>query len=169
VTSDAETGDRARERYSDAPMPLRDYAGLTALFNVAMVGGLALAERSGRRIPERVSAGDLVLIGVATHKLSRLITKDRVTSFVRAPFTRYEEPAGHGELEEHARGTGMRRAVGQLLTCPYCVSQWVAGGLTLGLVAARRPTRLAAALFAAVTISDALQLAWKAAETRATP
>ncbi len=94
-----------------------------------MVGGLALAERSGRRIPERVGVGDLVLMGVATHKLSRLITKDRVTSFARAPFTRYEEPAGHGEIEEHARGTGMRRAVGQLLTCPYCISQWVAGGL----------------------------------------
>lgn len=169
MTSDAETRDRAQERYADAPMPLRDYAGLTALFNLAMVGGLALAERSGRRIPERVSAADLALIGVATHKLSRLITKDRVTSFARAPFTRYEEPAGHGELEEHARGTGMRRAVGQLLTCPYCISQWVAGGFAIGLVAAPRPTRLAAALFAAVAISDGLQLAWTAAETRATP
>ena len=169
MTSDAETRDRAQGRYTDAPMPLRDYAGLTALFNLAMVGGLALAERSGRRIPERVSAADLALIGVATHKLSRLITKDRVTSFARAPFTRYEEPAGHGELEEHARGTGMRRAVGQLLTCPYCISQWVAGGFAIGLVAAPRPTRLAAALFAAVAISDGLQLAWNAAETRATP
>ena len=169
MTSDAETRDRTQERYSDAPMPLRDYAALVALFNVATVGGLALAERSGRRIPERVGVGDLVLMGVATHKLSRLITKDRVTSFARAPFTRYEEPAGHGEIEEHARGTGMRRAVGQLLTCPYCISQWVAGGFTVGLVAAPRPTRLAAALFAAVAISDVLQLAWKAAETRAAP
>jgi hypothetical protein len=169
VTPDAETRDRAPERYADVPMPLRDYAGLTALFNVALIGGLALAERSGRRIPERVSPGDLALLGVATHKLSRLITKDRVTAFARAPFTRYEKPAGHGELEEHARGTGMRRAIGQLLTCPYCISQWVAGGLTVGLVAAPRATRLAAALFAAVTISDALQLAWKAAEARATP
>ena len=169
MTSEAETRDRAQERYSDAPMPLRDYAGLVALFNVAMVGGLALAERSGRSIPERVGVGDLVLMGVATHKLSRLITKDRVTSFARAPFTRYEEPAGHGEIEEHARGTGMRRAVGQLLTCPYCISQWVAGGFTVGLVAAPRPTRLAAALFAAIAISDGLQLAWKAAETRAAP
>lgn len=38
----------------------------------------------------------------------------------------------------------MRRAVGQLLTCPYCIGQWVAGGFTLGLVAAPRPTLLAA-------------------------
>ncbi|HEX2507378.1 MAG TPA: DUF1360 domain-containing protein [Miltoncostaeaceae bacterium] len=165
----AETRDRRQERYADVPIPLRDYAGLAALFNVAMVGGLALAERSGRRIPERVSAADIALLGVATHKVSRLITKDRVTAFVRAPFTRYEEPAGHGELEEHARGTGARRAVGQLLSCPYCISQWVAGGFFLGLVAAPRPTRLAAAMFTAVFVSDGLQLAWKAAESRATP
>jgi hypothetical protein len=167
VDARAETRDRAETQYADAPVPLRDYAGLTAAFNVAMIAGLAVAERSGRRIPERVGAGDILLVGVATHKLSRLITKDRVTSFLRAPFARYEEPAGHGELEEHARGTGMRRAVGQLITCPYCIGQWVAGGFTLGLVAAPRPTRLAAAMFAALAISDALQLAYKAADKRA--
>lgn len=161
-----ETRDRDETRYADAPMPLRDYAGLTAAFNVAMIGGLALAERSGRRIPDRVSVGDILLVGVATQRLSRVITKDRVTSFARAPFTRYEEPGGHGEIEEHARGTGMRRAVGQLLTCPYCIGQWVAGGLTLGLVVAPRPTRLAAAMFTAIAIADTLQLAYKAAEKR---
>jgi hypothetical protein len=161
-----ETRDRDETHYADAPVPLRVYAGLTAAFNVAMIGGLALAERSGRRIPERVSAGDILLLGVATQRLSRVITKDRVTSFARAPFTRYEEPGGHGEIEEHARGTGMRRAVGQLLTCPYCIGQWVAGGFTLGLVAAPRPTRLAAAMFTAVAIADTLQLAYKAAEKR---
>jgi hypothetical protein len=166
VDARAETRDRAETQYADAPLPLRDYAGLTAAFNLAIIGGLALAERSGRRIPDRVGAGDILLVGVATHKLSRLIAKDRVTSFMRAPFARYEEPAGHGELEEHARGTGMRRAVGQLIICPFCIGQWVAGGFILGLVAAPRPTRLAAALFAAVAISDGLQLAYKAADKR---
>ena len=163
----AETRDRGQERYADVPIPLRDYAGLAALFNVAMVGGLALAERSGRRIPERVSAADIALLGVATHKVSRLITKDRVTAFVRAPFTRYEEPAGHGELEEHARGSGMRRAIGQLLVCPYCIAQWVAGGFTVGIVAAPRVTRLLAGMFTMVAAADFLHLAYKAAEKRA--
>jgi hypothetical protein len=164
-----ETRDRFEDRYSDEPVPLRDYAGLVSLFTVAAVGGLAAAERAGRRIPDRIGLGDLALTGVATYKLSRLITKDRVTAFLRAPFTRYEEPGGHGELEEHARGTGMRRAVGQLLTCPYCTGQWVATAFAVGLVVAPRPTRLAATTFSAVAIADALQLAWKAAESRATP
>ena len=141
-------------------------AALLAPLLLALTGGLALAERAGRRIPDRVGAGDILLLGVATHKLSRLIAKDRVTSFLRAPFARYEEPSGRGELEEHARGTGMRRAIGQLVTCPFCIGQWVAGGFTVGLVAAPRPTRLAAAMFAALAISDGLQLAYKAADTR---
>jgi hypothetical protein len=167
VDQRAETKGRGETRYADVPMPLRDYAGLVALFNVALAGGLAAAERSGRPIPARLSAGDVLLLSIATHKLSRLITKDRVTSFARAPFTRYEEPAGHGELEEHARGSGMRRAIGQLLVCPYCIAQWVAGGFTVGIVAAPRVTRLLAGMFTMVAVADFLQLAYKAAEKRA--
>ena len=38
--------------------------------------------------------------GPATRKVSRLLAKDKVTSALRAPFTRFLDPAGHGELEE---------------------------------------------------------------------
>jgi hypothetical protein len=69
-------------------------------------GSFAAIRASGRELPERPSAADIALAGIATHKVTRLIAKDRVTSFIRAPFTRYQEPAGHGELEEAARGTG---------------------------------------------------------------
>ena len=72
---------------------------------MAFLGGLAALHRSGRELPERVGLGDVVLVATATQKLSRLITRDRVTSFLRAPFTRYQEAAGHGEVEEAARGT----------------------------------------------------------------
>ena len=88
-----ETKGRDETRYSDEPVPLRDYAGLVALFNVALAGGLAAAERSGRPLPARLTAGDVVLLSIATHKLSRLITKDRVMAFARAPFTRYQGDA----------------------------------------------------------------------------
>jgi hypothetical protein len=84
------------------------------------------------------------------------------STIVRArPVTRYEEPAGHGELEEHARGRGMRRAIGQLLVCPFCIGQWVAGGLTVGIVAAPRVTRLLAGMFTMVAAADFLHLAHK--------
>jgi hypothetical protein len=43
---------------------------------------------------------------------------------LRAPFTRFQDDTGYGEVEEAARGTGFRRAIGELLICQYCVSQW---------------------------------------------
>jgi hypothetical protein len=147
--------------------PLAGYAGLTAAFGGTLGAALAALRVTGRELPESLSARDLALAGIATHKISRLLAKDKVTSFIRAPFTRYEEPAGHGELEEAPRGNGARYAIGELLVCPYCLAQWVAAGFVVGLVAAPRATRLVAGIYAAETLSDFLQLAYKAAEDRA--
>lgn len=147
--------------------PLPAYAGLTAAFGASLGGALAALRASGRELPERPGAGDLLLAGVATHKVCRLLAKDKVTSFLRAPFTRYQEPAGHGEVEEAPRGTGLRYAVGELLVCPYCLAQWVAAGFAVGLVAAPRETRFVAGMYTAETLADILQLAYKALEDRA--
>ena len=143
--------------------PFGSYALFTAVFNGAFGAALAAAGRSGR-LPERVDAGDVVLVGVAGHKLSRVIAKDKITSFLRAPFTEYQAPGGPGEVEERARGTGLRRAVGELLVCPYCLGLWLSGGMHLGLIYAPRLTRTVASTFTALTIADFLQIAYKAAE-----
>ena len=147
--------------------PLGSYALMATIFGSAFVGSLVAAERSGRRLPNSVATRDILLAGVATHKLSRLISKDKITAFIRAPFSRYQQSTGHGEVAEEPRGSGIRMSVGELLSCPYCLSQWVAGGFTVGLVAAPRPTRLVAAMYVAETVADFLQLAYLAAEKRA--
>lgn len=108
----------------------------------------------------------LVLIGTASHKLSRLITKDKITAFLRAPFTEYQGRGEPAEVEERARGEGVRRAIGELLICPYCIGMWASGGFHLGLVYAPRATRIVASTFTALTISDFLQIGYKAAEDR---
>lgn len=146
--------------------PLRSYLVLTGAYSAGSAGTLFALRARGRELPERIGAGDLLLIGVATHKLSRLIAKDKVTSFLRAPFTRFQEASGQGEVEEEPCGHGVRLAVGELLVCPYCLAQWVATGLAVGLVAAPRLTRLVSTVFVAHTISDFLQVAYKAAEDR---
>ncbi len=147
---------------ADEHRPLAGYAVLTAAFGAALGGGLATA----RDLPERLSTGDVVLAGIATHKVSRLIAKDKVTGFLRAPFTRFQEKAGHGEVEEEARGRGVRYATGELLICPYCLAQWVAGAFVVGYVHAPRVTRLLAGMWTAHAIADAVQLAYSAAEQR---
>jgi len=150
----------------DQHRPLGGYAVLTGTFGAAMTGALLAARRSGRPLPERTGVYDVVLTGIATHKVSRLIAKDKVTATVRAPFTRFQESAGHGEVEETPRGRGLRMAVGELLVCPYCLAQWIVGAFTVGLVYAPRLTRLLTAMWTAHAIADAAQLAYSAAEQK---
>ena len=164
-----EVGDTAAEAfsgYAHEHRPLRAYGVLTGTFGAAFAAALSGAVGSGRPLPARMGLGDILLMGVATHKLSRLLAKDKVTSFIRAPFTEYQEASGHGEVEEKARGTGMRLALGELLICPYCLAQWVAAALGCGLVAAPRLTRLVAGIYTAETVSDFLQLAYHGLEER---
>ncbi len=137
-------------------MPLASYATLMGTYTAAFASLLLVAQSSGRRLPERIASRDLVLLGVATYKLSRLISSDRVTSPLRAPFTEYVEPAGASEVKETVRGTGIQRAIGDLLTCPYCLGPWVGMALTFGLVLKPRTTRLIGGILAAATISDGL-------------
>ncbi|HVY96027.1 MAG TPA: DUF1360 domain-containing protein [Solirubrobacterales bacterium] len=146
--------------------PLGAYAAAMGLFNALVAGLLLLARRRGRELPERVGASDLATIGVASHKLSRLIAKDKVTAPLRAPFTRFEETGGPSEFEEAPRGSGARHAVGEMLVCPYCLGLWVASAFSLGLLFAPRLTRFLAAILSALTISDFLQIAYKAAEEK---
>jgi hypothetical protein len=63
-------------------------------------------------------------------------------------------------LVEEVRGTGRRKALGELLTCPFCLGQWVATGLVFGLVLAPRVTRLVGVLFTSLTAADVLQLGY---------
>lgn len=102
-----------------------------------------------------------MLLGIATHKLSRTITRDWVTSVLRAPFTRLEGQAElPKEVSESARGRGLRRAIGELLTCPFCTGQWVAALLAYGLVLKPPVARLIASVFTVISISDFLHAAW---------
>ncbi len=48
------------------------------------------------------------------------------------------------------RGKGIRHAVGELITCPFCTAQWVATAYAAGLVFAPHATRLAGATMTAV-------------------
>jgi hypothetical protein len=150
----------------DEHRPLGGYAVLSGTFATLFAGGLVAATRSGHALPERVPVADVVMGGIATHKLARLITRDKVTGVLRAPFTRFQEKTGHAEVDEAPRGRGLRYAVGELLVCPYCMAQWIAGAFTVGYVVAPRVTRLLAATWTVHAIADGAQLAYSAAEHR---
>ncbi|MFE3454350.1 DUF1360 domain-containing protein [Nonomuraea sp. NPDC059194] len=135
--------------------PLGGYVGIMAAYGGAVAVAAALAVLSGKRPPERLGPLDLTLMAVSTHRLSRTLSKDPVTSPLRAPFTRFKRVSGPAEFQEEPRDT-----VGELVACPFCLSQWVATGYAAGLVLAPRLTRLVGATMTAVAVSDWLQLAY---------
>jgi Protein of unknown function (DUF1360) len=159
----------ARLRQAYAPHDARPLGGYIAamLTYAGVAGGLAgLVRLTGRPVPARPAGSDVVLLSIATHKLSRLLSKDTITSPLRAPFTRYDRPSGTGEVMEQVRdeGSGARHALGELVSCPFCLAVWIATGLTGGLVLAPRTTRLLSTALTAVAASDFLQLAYAGAQ-----
>ena len=59
------------------------------------------------RLPRKFGALDLALLAVATHKLSRIVAKDRITGVLRAPFVSYNSQCWRGRS-----GRGTARAAG---------------------------------------------------------
>ena len=169
---------RVTSSVKDAPSPVAGYAepekrppflpylSFMTVFGTLVAAALAIAKRQGRELPEQVSAGELLLVGTASHKLARLLAKDKVTSPLRAPFTELEGSGGPAEFEERSRGTGLRKAIGELLICPFCLGLWIVAAFSVGLLFAPRVTRFIASLFTALTISDFFQIAYKVAEEK---
>lgn len=151
------------EGYVAKPVPLGSYAALLVAWSA--LAGAALAAAPRRRLP----AADFLLLALATHKLARIVTKDWVTSPLRAPFTEFVETAGAGELVERARGHGLRRAVGDLATCAYCVGPWIALGLAAGFATRPKETRFVATVFALTAVSDFLHHAYGAVQRASSP
>ena len=159
----------ALRTYSPAEgQPLGAHAVLTLVFNGSVLAYAVAYRRSRRPLPGRIPAADLVLLSIGTYKLSRLIAKDRITSFFRAPFVRYKGSSERpSEVSEEPRGDGIQRAVGELVTCPYCLAQWVGTGYVLLYLRAPRLARLVASAFTIVAGSDLLQEGWVAIDKRA--
>ena len=137
--------------------PLGSYAIVLATYAGLVSGAAVYVRKRGLLVPARIRFSDMALGAVATYRLSRLITKDSVTAVGRAPFTRFKEAAGEGEVNEDVRGHGVRHAVGELVSCPFCIAQWIATAYAFGLIIAPRATRWAAGVLAMVSVSDALQ------------
>lgn len=140
--------------------PLTRYAGLAGTFTAGVAAFAAVARRRGVRLPARVPLADVALLGAATFKASRLLTRDKILSPVRAPFTRRRSEGPGGEVMDEARGHGVRHAIGDLVSCPFCSAVWAGGALMCCYVAVPRATRVVCAGLGAITMADWLHYAW---------
>ena len=146
--------------YGKEDAPLGSYALLMGVYGSALAGFLAW--RGGSRgLSPQWEVRDLVTYALATHKLTRIIGRDFVTTLVRAPFVRFEHKDRAGEVSESSRGEGLRRAIGDLVSCTFCLGPWVAGALVCARAVRPRETRLLASIFALTAFSDFLHRAYE--------
>jgi hypothetical protein len=159
-----------REYTNGAERPLAGDLGAMGIYLGLVSAAAAAVRASGRDLPERIPVGDGLLLTVATFRLARRLAKDPVTAPIRAPFTQFQGPSGHAEISEEVREHGgVKHAVGELLTCPFCLAQWVGTGFVFGYVAAPKATRLAALTMTMVAGSDVLQFVYDAIQTGLVP
>jgi hypothetical protein len=118
-----------------------------------------------------VGALDVALLGMATYRAGRMVAYDQVLGPVREPFTETrpdESGAGDTTVPE---GSGARRALGELLSCPICAGTWVAAILTYGLHLLPGPTRVLLTILSAAGVAELLgatteALSWGGAVAR---
>lgn len=159
---------REVEEYSQgADRPLGAYLLGMTIYSGMVVGLGTLARKQNRALPA-LSPYEVTLVTVATHKLTRLVTKESITSALRAPFTRYKGVSGPAELAEEVRtDSPIRHAIGELVTCPFCLAMWTATGFSFGVIFVPRATRMVASTLTVVAGSDFLQLGYTWAQHKA--
>lgn len=70
---------------------------------------------------------ELLIIVLASFRLTRLLVYDQITQYIRAPFFNEVEEldeAGHTEIYLVPKDKGIRGFLGQLLSCHWCTGIW---------------------------------------------
>ena len=134
--------------------PRRDYAALSAAFAVGMAA-LSVAAR-GRGTAGRAETTELPALALSTFGLSRILVHEKVAGWARTPFV------AEGVDGRPPRGDGLRRVVGELLTCTRCTGVWVGAGLVGTRILVPPLGHVATAAFAAAGANDLLQAGFTA-------
>jgi Protein of unknown function (DUF1360) len=141
-----------------AKPPNSSYALIMGTF-VSGLGAAGLLAKALGRDPQEHGPIDLAILGLATFKAARTVSRDEVTSFIREPFV---EGQAHEGGEEPIESGDMRQAIGELVTCTRCIGTWIAAGLTSTQVIAPRFGRLLTWTLGAAGLNDFLQAGFAA-------
>ncbi|MFO1445573.1 DUF1360 domain-containing protein [Bacillus sp. Bva_UNVM-123] len=70
---------------------------------------------------------ELIVLAIASFRLTRLIVYDKITEFIRSPFLDdVEEKNENGEIEIYTipKKGGLRGFIGELISCYWCTGVW---------------------------------------------
>ncbi|NLG73771.1 MAG: DUF1360 domain-containing protein [Chloroflexi bacterium] len=138
----------------------QEYATKLTLIGVFISIFTAFANRMsrpGRREMKTIGPFDLVLLGLATLRLGRLVSYDLIAEPLRRPFTRtVPDETGAGDTVAPRDESGLKRSLGQLISCPICSGTWIAAALVYGLHLLPNATRLFLAVFSTTGLAEIL-------------
>ncbi|MFJ2257296.1 DUF1360 domain-containing protein [Streptomyces sp. NPDC087844] len=139
---------------------LGGHLGAVVAFGGYTAAWAAVLARHKTKLPDRYEPWDIALTATAVFRLSRLLSKGSVTSPLRAPFTRYESATGPAEVSESPRGGAVKSTVGELVTCPFCLSVWLTTTFTGARLLWPSTTRAVTSGLTTLAIADTLQLSY---------
>jgi hypothetical protein len=134
---------------TDTPTKPIDYATLSATYG-ALLGTVVLAAR--QRGEEPIGTTELAPLGLAAFALTKLLAKEKAETWVRAPFV--------DKASREPKGSRLRYAIGELMTCTRCLGAWGSLGLVALRVTRPREARVVTAVLATSAINDWLHSAF---------
>lgn len=136
------------------------YVLLTGLFNL----GLALF--CFRKRPDQLKLTDWGMLVLATFRMSRLVAYDKVMQTYRSPVVEtVPHDSGAGETTQAKSGTtGLKRAIGEMISCPICNGTWIAAALVYGVCLVPNYTRTLMTVMSAVGAAEILQAGFEAVQ-----
>ena len=103
------------------------------LFIALVVLSMRLLLLENGSLPREIPPYDLVLIMLATFRLTRLFVYDKITQFFRDWFLVKTVFLGENDelvIIRQNPVSGPRRTISELLSCPWCIGMWVAPFVT---------------------------------------
>ena len=147
------------EPVSETPTRPADYAAVSATYGTLLATLAWAALRRGEET-EPIAPPELAPLGLATFTLTKTVVHEKAETWLRRPFV-HEEREGRPP-----RGSGLRYAAGELLTCSRCMGTWSALGLVSLRLARPSAGRSVIAVLAAAGVNDFLQMGFSMGRSR---
>jgi hypothetical protein len=128
-----------------------DYAAINAVW-MSLAAALVAGTR-GRASRDPITNQELIPLAAATFAVSKAVARERIGSWVREPFVE--------EGDQRPKGSRIRRAVGELVTCTRCVGTWSALGVVGLRIVSPEAGRTVSTVLAASAANDWLQAGFK--------
>ena len=148
------------KHYTKEPIPLGGYITLMSVYGLTLIGLTAL-DRKRNAAPAEIKPLPLLMAAMGSYKFARIVTMSFIGSPIRAPFAKRGESLAGGEVQDEARGEGLQKAIGSLLTCPFCFNVWSATGFFFGMRFFPRLTQNLSHILATAALGDVLHLGYR--------